>query len=142
MSTKEKRDNYLEAVRYMENAAVMLRTKAKKDDGYYQDPKYVRIACGTAYNAVLLALETYFASKGKPVEKPRAGRRGVEDYQRRLGAIDGKMLKIFNTSYNVLHLVGYYDGELRAAVIKEGMQAASEIINKIRPAGLAGLKVI
>lgn len=35
MSTKEKADNYREAVRYMENASEILRTKAKKDDGYY-----------------------------------------------------------------------------------------------------------
>lgn len=141
MSTKEKADNYREAVRYMENASEILRTKAKKDDGYYQDRKYVKMASGTAYYAVLLAMETYLASKGKAIVKPRKGRIDVDDYRRRVGTIDKKMLDLFNTTYNVLHLAGYYDGELSAGVIREGMIAATEIINKIRPAGLAGIKV-
>lgn len=141
MSTKEKADNYREVVRYMENASEILRTKAKKDDGYYQDRKYVKMASGTAYNAVLLAMETYLASKGKAIVKPRKGRIDVDNYRRRVGTIDKKMLDLFNTTYNVLHLAGYYDGELSAGVIREGMIAATEIINKIRPAGLAGIKV-
>jgi len=40
---------YGEAIRYMNNARECL-TKAKKEDGYYQDQKYVRMACGTAYS--------------------------------------------------------------------------------------------
>lgn len=99
------------------------------------------MASGTAYYAVLLAMETYLASKGKAIVKPRKGRIDVDDYRRRVGTIDKKMLDLFNTTYNVLHLAGYYDGELSAGVIREGMIAATEIINKIRPAGLAGIKV-
>jgi len=63
MSTKEKETRYREAIRYMANATDILRTKAKKENGFYQDDKYVRMASGTAYNAVLLALNAYLEMK-------------------------------------------------------------------------------
>ena len=44
MSTKEKEKHFLEAARYMENAAELLRTKADRKDRYYQDLKYVKMA--------------------------------------------------------------------------------------------------
>lgn len=44
------------AVRYMENAGEILRTKAKKRNEFYRDSKYVSMACGTAYKGVLPAL--------------------------------------------------------------------------------------
>ena len=68
MSTKEKEMRFREAVRYMDNATDILRTKAKKKDRYYQDEKHVRMACATAYNAVLLAVETYLEMKGKVIK--------------------------------------------------------------------------
>lgn len=129
---REKSDKYSEAVRYMENASEILRTKAGKDNGYYQDPKYVKMASGTAYNAVLLALDAWLTSKGKPLETPRSGRRDVDGYRRRLGVLDRKILQLFNTTYNVLHLNGYYEGETNYNIIREGMKAASELIAKVK----------
>ena len=37
-----------EAQRYLDNAREILSTKAEKDGGYYNDPKYVRMAGDTA----------------------------------------------------------------------------------------------
>lgn len=51
-----KQKYYTEAIRYMDNAKEILK-KADKEDGVYKNPKYVRAACGTAYNAVLIAIE-------------------------------------------------------------------------------------
>ena len=59
MSTQEKEMRYREAARYIENATDILKTKGKKEGGYYQDTKYVKMACGTAYNGVLMAADTY-----------------------------------------------------------------------------------
>lgn len=42
----------------MENATETLK-KAGKDGKYYKDEKYVKTACGTAYNGVLKALDIY-----------------------------------------------------------------------------------
>ena len=141
MSTKEKESNYREAVRYVENAAEILRGKAKKSNGFYQDKKYVRIACGTAYNAVLLALATYLETKGTPIERKKSSRVSVDGYRRRLAALDNKILDHFNNAYNTLHLDGYYDGINSYATIRSGIDSAVQIINKIKPIGLAGLKL-
>ena len=65
MSAHEKEIRYREAIRYMQNAVDILKTKARKKDRYYEDQKYVRMACATAYNAVLLALDSYLEIKGK-----------------------------------------------------------------------------
>jgi hypothetical protein len=140
MSTKERESRYREAVRYLQNATELLRTKARKKDKYYQDEKYVRMACGTAYSATLLALNTYLEMKGKPLKKVK-GRLSVDDYRKHLAPVDTKLLQAFNTAYNVLHLSGYYDGETKQGVIREGLDSAIEIINKIKPAGLEGLRL-
>ena len=141
MSTLEKETRYREAVRYMNNATEILRTKANKNRKYYEDAKYVRMACGTAYSGVLLALETYLEAKGKPIERKRSWRTSIEDYRRRLGSLDQKILRTFNTAYEILHLVGYYEGETSYGVIRSGMDAAVDVINKIKPAGLEGLRL-
>ena len=141
MSTKEKETRYREAVRYMNNATELLHSKANKAGKYYTDAKYVRMACGTAYNGVLLALETLFDIKGMPLEPKRNSRTNVKDFERRLALIDKKLLNQFKTTYNTLHLNGYYEGETNYTVIHGGMDAAVDIINKIKPVGLAGLKL-
>ena len=85
MSSKEKENRYREAVRYIENAADILRTKANKNGKYYEDGRYVRMACGTAYNGVLLAIETYLEAKGKSPETKKGSRISVNHYRKRLG---------------------------------------------------------
>ena len=140
MSTKEKEMRYLEAMRYITNATEILSTKANKKDGLYQDVKYVKMACGTAYSGVLLALDAYFEIKGKPATKPRKGRNKVEYYQKQLSTLDKKLLDYFNGAYNVLHLDGYYDGIKSFDVIQAGMKLAIEIVNKIKPFGHSGLQ--
>ena len=44
-----------EAKRYLDNAREILSEKAKKEEGYYQDIKYVKMAGHTAYAGVLKA---------------------------------------------------------------------------------------
>jgi hypothetical protein len=120
----------------MENASEILRTKAKKKDRYYGDEKYVRMACATAYNALLLATETFLEMKGKSIQLKRGSRTSVKDFKKNLAEVDSKVLNDFNTSYQILHLDGYYDGVTNYNVIKEGMDSAIQIINKIKPIGL------
>ena len=125
-----KQKSYTEAMRYMENAKETLK-KAVKEDDYYRDKKYVRTACGTAYNGVLIALDTYLALKN--VEMPRKKRRSIEFYTKNIAKIDKKMLNYLDVVYNILHLDGYYDGILNARIIKEGFDVACQVIDKIKP---------
>ena len=49
----------------MENAKSTLQ-KARKEGKRYSDKKYVRMACGAAYSAILIALDAYLLLKGWP----------------------------------------------------------------------------
>ncbi|MBI4648692.1 MAG: DUF5618 family protein [Bacteroidia bacterium] len=121
---------YKEAMRYMGNAKEQLK-KGEKRNYFYTDKKYVRIACGLAYNAVLIALEIYVKLKGvipKPKEKL-----DIEFYQRNIGKIDKKLLMEINTVYDIIHKDGYYDGIQDARIIGIGFEHAYTIINKIKP---------
>jgi len=126
---KIKTDYYNEAIRYMENAKDTLK-KAGKDGIFYKDKKYVKTACGIAYNGVLLALDGYFILKG--VEKKK-GRKNIEYYQYNISKIDKKLLNYLNNSYEILHLSGYYDGVTDTRTILSGFDLAYDIIKKIKP---------
>ena len=122
---------YSEAVRYMDNAKECLK-KAKKEDNYYNDSKYVSMACGTAYKGILIALDGFFRLKG--VDNPKGKvRKSIEYYQNNITKIDKKMLNSLNSAYQILHLLGYYDGVESATVVKEGFDEAYRIIDKIKP---------
>ncbi|MDR3094936.1 MAG: DUF5618 family protein [Bacteroidales bacterium] len=120
---------YNEAIRYMDNAKETLKN-AKKEDNLYRDAKYVKTACGIAYNGILVALDGYFQLKG--VSQPKV-RRSIEYYQKNLGKLDKKLLDHLNSSYKILHLWGYYDGIENAMVVKSGFDEAYSIIETIKP---------
>lgn len=132
---------YKEITRYFQNAADILKNKAIKEGRYYRDPKYVRMACGTAYNAVLMAMDEFLNGKGISINKKKHQRISVEDYRVWLAGIDKKMLNEFNNAYNVLHLDGYYDGITVCDTIKSGLDSASILINKIKPNNIPGVKL-
>jgi len=115
----------------MENAKACL-SKAKKEDNYYKDQKYVKMACGTAYSGLLVALDCILMLKGihKPAGKER---KSIEYYQSNITKIDKKILNALNSAYEILHLLGYYDGITKASVVKDGFDEAYKIIEKIKP---------
>ncbi len=120
---------YNEALRYMDNAKETLK-QAGKEDRFYKDDKYVKTACGTAYNGVLKAMDCFLLIKG--VEIPK-GRKKVGFYEREIYRIDKKLGKYFDNAYDILHLYGYYDGNTSVKLVKEGFDIANVIIEKIKP---------
>lgn len=108
--------------RYVENARSLLREKACKEEGYYQDTKYVRLAGHAAYSGVLLALDTVLGAK-------RKGRKSVEWYKEELGKIDKKMLSTFISAYEVLHLSMSYDGIPDVEIAQTGLKRADQLID-------------
>ena len=122
---------YSEAIRYMDNAKEYLKN-AKKEGDYYHDKKYVKTACGTAYNGLLVALDGFLTLKG--IGKPKGKlRKSIEYYQSNITKIDKKMLDYLNSAYEILHLWGYYDGIGKVSIVKEGFDEAYRIIDKIKP---------
>ena len=118
---------YSEAMRYIANAKETLKL-AGHNGRYYTDRKYVRTACGTAYNGVLVALDHFFEIKKINLPKTRKSidyyRQGLKNHQ--------KIKDALNSVYDILHLSGYYDGILDSEVVKIGFARAKEIISQIK----------
>jgi hypothetical protein len=139
MTIEEQQDlmleKYPEAMRYMANAKDVLQ-KAGFENGRYKDSKYVRMACGTAYNGVLIAIETWLKLKDVDFSSIAANknkRKNIDFYKKNVAKRDGKLKDLLDDAYQILHLDGYYDGVLNANVIKEGFSAAKNIVSQIKP---------
>lgn len=122
-----------EALRYLENAKEMLKT-VQVEDNTYTDVKPVQEACGTAYLAVLKAIDQYLVKKGvEERELPQSVDGYREMLRKHLMIHNGKLLKEFEKLYKLLHIAGYYRGLLEdVAVVKDAMKAAKSFIEKIR----------
>ena len=119
---------YLEALRYVSNARKILSSSAGKQGEYYSDPKYVKMACNTAYTGMLVALDETFKLKKKKGE-----RADVDKYRKYIGAENRQRLNDFNSAYNYLHLLGGYDGDLNVSTSQKGLELAERIIEWTKP---------
>jgi len=131
-----KREGYTEAMRYIANAKDYLQKAGMDDNGWYKDKKYIRTACGTAYNGVLEALKTYLKLKNPEVLKTKE-RKDIDFYRRHLAKDNKKTLKALETAYHILHISGYYEGVKEPDFIKLGFKSAKELIDLIKPVGAA-----
>ncbi|KJU87594.1 hypothetical protein MBAV_000222 [Candidatus Magnetobacterium bavaricum] len=121
-----------EALRYLENSREILRN-TPIEGNHYIDKNPVKEACGTAYLGVLEAINDALIKKGlTPKQLPKK----VETYrialQEHLSVKNGKLLKDFNSLYDLLHIAGYYQGLLYdAQVVKDTLKATEKFIKKI-----------
>ena len=122
-----------EALRYLNNAKEILKS-APIEDNTYTDIKPVQEACGTAYRAVLKAIDEYLISKGvDPKELPQSIEGYRELIKRYLSVRNGKLAREFEKLYKALHIAGYYRGLLEdAAMVKDAFKAAKVFIEKIK----------
>jgi len=122
-----------EASRYLQNAKEILK-KAPIEDGRYADVKYVQEACGTAYLAVLKAIDDYLLNKGvSKKELPKSVDGYRKALQKYLAVRNGKLLRGFEGIYDELHIAGYYRGMLHSVdVVNAALKAAKEFIEKIK----------
>lgn len=121
-----------EAVRYLSNAREILRRIPVEDDTYI-DRKPVREAMGTAYLAVLEAINEALGKRGvAKKDLPRS----VEAYRtalrRYFAARNGKLLREFEKLYDALRIAGYYRGLIYdTKMVKGALKAAGSFIEKI-----------
>jgi hypothetical protein len=125
-----KKSAYTEALRYIQNAKENLH-KAKKHGKYYQDIKYVRSASGIAYSGMLLALDALL--KIKNIHPAAKNRKSIDWYRDQLRRMDWKLLNDVNTTYEALHLIGYYEGTTSVKIIDAGLEGALSVIKHIKP---------
>ncbi|MCS7228937.1 MAG: DUF5618 family protein [Candidatus Kryptonium sp.] len=110
--------------------ALKTLSESPVENGRYRNIKKVSEACGTAYIAVLRAIEGEMLRRGlSPDEFPE----NVIEYRKFLRSLpkNGKLIDAFNTVYENLHILGYYRHGADEAVIKSGFEKAKEIINKL-----------
>ncbi|MDR0603411.1 MAG: DUF5618 family protein [Bacteroidales bacterium] len=125
---------YAEAVRYKENAKKYLG-KAKVDNkGHYEDKKYVRTACGVAYSGLLIALDCLFILNG--IEINGETKKDIVFYKYNLNNrvhTNRKLGGNFDSAYEILHLLGYYNGITSSSIVKEGFKELDMFIELINP---------
>jgi hypothetical protein len=114
-----------EAIRYLENAREISR-KASIEDNTYTDIKPVQEACGTAYLAILKAIDEYLTSRGVgPIELPQSVEGYREMIRKHLSVHNGKLSREFEKLYKALHIAGYYRGLLEDVdMLKDAFKAA------------------
>jgi hypothetical protein len=90
------------------------------------------MASGTAYNGLLIALDCYLILNG--VEITDTTKKDIDFYRANLSKKNKKLLGYLNSAYEVLHLLGYYDGITKNSILQEGLKDANFIISQIKPA--------
>lgn len=120
-----------ESLRYLQNAKEIL-VKTPIEDNEYTDVKPVREAFGTAYLAVLEAINEALLKKGlTKKELPKS----VDEYRKVLrkyfAVHNGKLMRSFESLYDTLHIAGYYRGLIyNATLVKDSLKAAKGFIDK------------
>jgi len=110
-----------ESLRYLDNAREILKNSPIEDNNY-SDVKCVQEACGTAYLAVLKAIDEYLLKKGlNKKELPRLVDGYRKALQKYLAIHNGKLLKSFENLYHELHIAGYYRGDIRSVKMVKGV---------------------
>ncbi len=122
-----------ESLRYLENAKEILKS-IPIEDNTYADVKPVQEACGTAYLAVLKAIDEYLIKKGEDEKELPESIDGYREMMRKYVMVhNGKLMKEFEKLYKLLHIAGYYRGLLEdVTVVKDAIKAAKAFIEKIR----------
>lgn len=116
-----RKDPIEEANRYLANAKSILSEKAGFEEGFYTDPKYVKMAGHTAWCGVLVALKGLYPLK-------KGERATFERFQDLIARDNKKLLNKYLAAYETLHKALGYDGNPDARIAKAGLSNAQDII--------------
>lgn len=120
-----------EALRYLQNAKEIL-SEISIENNNYTDVKPVREAFGTAYLAILEAINEALIKGGmQKKELPKS----VDAYriaiQKHFAVHNGKLAREFEFLYDTLHIAGYYRGLIHNTnIVKEAFKATKDFINR------------
>lgn len=118
--------------RYLNNAKEILK-KVPIENNIYTDVKPVREAFGTAYLAVLEAVNDYLMKKGVvKKELPKS----IDSYrnalQKHIAVHDGKLMREFEMLYDTLHIAGYNRALIyNVDMVKDALKSARSFIEKL-----------
>ena len=120
-----------EALRYLQNAKELL-SSVPIENNNYTDVKPVREAFGTAYLAILEAINEALTKRGM---QKKALPKSVDAYrialQKHFAVHNGKLAREFEFLYDTLHIAGYYRGLIHDVnIVKAAFKAAKGFIDK------------
>ena len=123
-----------EALRYLNNAKEILKS-VPIENNIYTDVKPVREAFGTAYLAILEAINEYLITKKGLTKKELP--KSVDGYrnalQKHISVHNGKLMKEFEMLYDALHIAGYYRGLIYDVdMVKDAFKSTKVFIEKIK----------
>lgn len=122
-----------EAIRYLQNVKEILKG-IPIEENTYTEIKSVREAFGTAYLAVLEAIDEALIKRGlTKKELPKS----VDAYRmalrKHLVVHEGKLLREFEKLYDALHIAGYYRGLIYDVnMVKDAVKATRVFIDKVK----------
>lgn len=117
----------------MNNAKEILKS-IPIEENIYTDVKPVREAFGTAYLAVLEAINSYLKTKKGFTKKelPKSVDAYRDVLRKHLAVHNGKLMREFESLYDALHIAGYYRGLIYDVdMVKEAFKSARVFIEKI-----------
>jgi hypothetical protein len=122
-----------DSIRYLQNAKEMLKN-IHIERNIYTDVKQVREAFGTAYLAVLEAINEALIKKGlTKKELPKSVEAYRKALRKYLAIHDGKLMREFEMLYDTLHIAGYYRGLIyNVDMVKEAFKATKAFIDKVK----------
>lgn len=122
-----------ESLRYLRNAKEILKA-VPIEENTYTDIKPVREAFGTAYLAVLEAINETLIKRGlTKKELPKSVGAYRKALRKHLAIHDGKLMREFEMLYDSLHIAGYYRGLIyNADMVKDALKAAKTFIDKVK----------
>ncbi|MBI5748179.1 MAG: DUF5618 family protein [Nitrospinae bacterium] len=122
-----------ESIRYFQNAKELLN-KSPIEGDRYDDIKYVQEGCGTAYLAVLKAIDEYLIKRGVNQKELPKSVEGYRDMIRKhLTPYNGKLTREFEKLYKELHIAGYYRGLIEDVnALKDIFKSARAFIDKVK----------
>ena len=120
----EQKDPILEARRYLDNAKEILRDKAVKEDNFYQDSKYVKLAGHAMWTGCMIALDHALG-----IKKQRGRRKDIDDYKAAAAKVDKKLLYYVESGYNIIYMGMGYDGEKKATIVDICIETMNYIID-------------
>ena len=99
----------------------------------YRDRKRVREAMGAAYLAVLEAINEALSRRGVArKELPRSVDAYRAAHRRHVATRNGKLMREFESLYDLLHIASYYRGLLYdRKVVRDALDAAEHFIKKV-----------
>ena len=119
-----------DAVVYFKNGKEFIY-KAGVKNGYYQNEKLIREACGIIYVGALKALDAYAITRGYDENELPQNINEYRQLVRKHSAHNGKLQDALEDAYSYAHVMGYYRGQTYVKAVKKGIDSARFIIEKL-----------